>query len=1783
MACQIVRDKFGDVTQVRAANGKESLAYKSLLRVVNETKDLSTIKNQFKSWEGKHINSVDDNKELALALYKQLYSPAFKEWFGDWKAGMGSKVIDENGEPLLVYHHSRENFSAFDEEKTSMGSFFFDRGNVRGISEYSNGFKKDGSWGKLNLYPVFLNIRNPFIGYYDEDILKMDPDKEDIMWSGGHFISPEIKQNLKSKGIDGLIPSYSHVSYYVAFDSNQIKSGFNQGGFDKSSDIYRQVKGSTQPSPASPATIKKVKEFLNRVGVKVEEVENIKVNGQKIGATGLADPMRRLIQISQGNYDVALTEEAMHIAVELVEQKNPKLFRDMMAQIGKYGLFNDVIRDYKDISEYRTSDGKPDIFKIKKETIGKILAQTIIDQNEGSKENPAFQVQAKTWWEKIVDWLKELFGKAGMNPFQETAEAILEGKETLGKAADLTKYSGVFLQKEQDIIDKLKLNNANIAKTDEGFEINGNKIKKSVMDNVADYLKSRFRGRELQVANKEFNEAQHETEDKFHQDLKDILDRYIDDTGVRRLEEDPHITPSAMDPFDNTIYNTLDQHIKERLESYPGGTKFFHDINIYDGINTAGRVDFLAILPDGYIDILQFKMPDILHKQTDIPLYKQESYNVEIEGLRKILQTGYKVERGQFRYTRAIPVRATYEGVQWEPGNPESMVTYKPKSVKIGNIDARLIEDESLVPIASISETTGDKKLDKFITRLRGLVQKMSEERVSPDKRAEKSQRIAALLASIRKLQVQEKADGVLASAKLIVKAQQEKYIRLNDAFDNTDPSISTLKEINKIASDILDEKDQVEIYSDLYRVFKDVFDDGSEKAKEVLQKAREISDDAQDSVDKYWNLSVKFRTKKLAAMFGIQDEFNPEKQLTWYRRMVRSLSQSSLKAGAILWELVKKINNTYQLEFRDRLEALKKLEEPVKEWLKGRSMDSLYSKILQMKDGKWNGKFIQQYHRDFYSTLREHQEKGGRKWVLDNIDVDAYRDWYRDMHETVLENYRDARLHEDDQENDKRIKQQIAQFEDTFDIDKPGGAGVHNYRLKDFPLDNKWESDEYKELQKGENKPLLDLYNYWRSKLDESLELGMIEEHNGWSWFPNVRKNRIEKLMSGGGLGLLDRTKIDPEDLEFGKIDPLTGKPVDEVHANYVSDLGKWVKQADGTGYMDYTDKSKDLFSVMALWEREIVKFKLKTESEGLARMLYYTELGQGRDLEKGALQTSKTGKLQKDESGNPIVVDNDINARYIKDHIDAVYYGKGTANESDIAIDIPYKAAVQRINKIFGREILTVPDKETINMSGTKGLEAINRFYMTKTLGVNVFTSAANLFGGTINTYINQGKFFDKKDVVESETDMVSGKFWATEESKKMAGLLSYFHPFLEDKTNEDIRKMSLSNAVKYFSSDHLFFMQRWSDEHVNQVIGMSFIKNAMVKDGKIVNIREYARKELGHKDKYLGTRQETKEFDEKLEKRIEELKKSPEALLNYATIKDDHIEIPGVDRLGSQTINFREQILSFIKDALGNTSREDLSLYKRSIIMQSFFMFKNWIPRMLDVRGQSLKYNPGSQQYEWGRVRMLGTAVQYYLGGKVKDLKESLGTDQKGIVAIAKDMYRRKQAEFAEQGEDFDMNEAEFIDMYIKGVRSEFKEIVLGLGLMGILFAARAAQPPKNDDPQSKGMYKWALRGIDKLQDEVNFFYNPSSFTDIVNGSTFPAVGVFVDIEKFIKTGIAKAYYKLIGDDQQAGKEHPAKYVFKILPVTKELVTYMAIFNNDFAKDFGIKISSQNGSTR
>ena len=98
---------------------------------------------------------------LTPEQYKLVRTPAFKKWFGDWENDPknASKVIDANGEPLVVYHGTKAKFNIFKINSTKPYSFFAQN------KEYANEYTKDNYIvGKPKIYECFLNIRTLFNG-----------------------------------------------------------------------------------------------------------------------------------------------------------------------------------------------------------------------------------------------------------------------------------------------------------------------------------------------------------------------------------------------------------------------------------------------------------------------------------------------------------------------------------------------------------------------------------------------------------------------------------------------------------------------------------------------------------------------------------------------------------------------------------------------------------------------------------------------------------------------------------------------------------------------------------------------------------------------------------------------------------------------------------------------------------------------------------------------------------------------------------------------------------------------------------------------------------------------------------------------------------------------------------------------------------------------------------------------------------------------------------------------------------------------------------------------------------------------------------------------------------------------------------------------------------------------------------------------------------------------------------------------------------------------------------
>lgn len=135
-----------------------------------------------------------------------------------------SKVVDENGEPLVVYHGTDAKFNVFDRTKT--------RANMDIQGMFFSPWDIDAQGYGSNVRAFFLNIKNPAdsgIGYSSLSKYK-----------GQNNAGVKAREELIARGFDGV---NNDSEEYIAFEPNQIKSATdNVGTFDpENPDVWYSV------------------------------------------------------------------------------------------------------------------------------------------------------------------------------------------------------------------------------------------------------------------------------------------------------------------------------------------------------------------------------------------------------------------------------------------------------------------------------------------------------------------------------------------------------------------------------------------------------------------------------------------------------------------------------------------------------------------------------------------------------------------------------------------------------------------------------------------------------------------------------------------------------------------------------------------------------------------------------------------------------------------------------------------------------------------------------------------------------------------------------------------------------------------------------------------------------------------------------------------------------------------------------------------------------------------------------------------------------------------------------------------------------------------------------------------------------------------------------------------------------------------------------------------------------------------------------------------------------
>ena len=1548
-------------------------------------------------------------------------------------------------------------------------------------------------------------------------------------------------------------------------------------------ELFLQNSEEALPTNASPKTLKIIRDFLEKVGVNVNIVKEIVVNGVKYDANGVAQVMQQLISVVEGKEAQALPEEAMHFAVSIIKQTNPKLYQKLMKEINGYDMLTQVFRTYGNDPLYQ-KDGKPDVIKLKEEAIAKVLVEKIINKSEGIAETKENVATAQSWWRGIVDWIRDLlYIKSG---FDQVTIDIISGKD-IGTADQIgEEQDATFLQKskQDNVYDSVVELSKRITRPAEGenkYVVDGKEVSR-VSDIVKTYYDNRQKNQELldDEYDTAVKELKKEKGTKGHADLEYAFSLFVDENGylkdaaTRALnkENDDYISQIGSQSF----YETLRDNLERRLESYPEGTRFIKEVAIYNGKNLAGTVDFMAINPEGKIDILDWKFMNLnQEKYTDVPWYKIESWNIQMDEYKKILVANYGVQAKDFRQTRMIPILAQYSrGKKSKDGKVIELPRLT--GVKIGDVNVQDIDEQEdfLLPVPTKDESTDNRKLDELLKKLNNAYERFAKEKVTPDRKDAKREQLQSLFKAIRRLQVKRDVRPLIEQAKLLEQKAEELFQRYKNLYENPeDVTKFSEEELNNFSDEVESIQNAFDSYINIHNLLKDVVDDA-----DLRNDLRDISDVASDFISELTEVNKNFVNDVLAKRENFNDVLSPEKIVKGIAKFFSSTSTIQVKTIQLLFKKANMAFGKATISTQVENAKLEKLRDDYLAWANSKGITQ--KEFFAMIKKKDSNELIDQFKKEFYTQAKKAAKDGDVQWVKDNVDVAQLEEALEKKKNEEIEKVKNKPNRRGTPEEIlKSISREISDVERLYSINTDSSKGWFLYdTVKKFPM-SKWETEDWKNLNKPDNAPAKAFYDYIVEKNKEYADLGYISKQKERIFLPYVEGSLVEAAIKGQSLSAGQRfwrsISIDAGDVGYGQIDPETGKPINTIPKYFTTPFEAVL--------------SEDLFRTMSMYNEAALRYKYVNEIEAQVRAIARVEKN------KKTIMTNSLGKVARDPITGDVVYNpesTDGNYELLDSMIKSIIYGQRyIENQNFDAALFKIGKWGETINEKLGIKVFP-EELEGRQVTLNKVVDNLNSSFSIATLGFNLGSSISNGLGGTFQSIINSGKYFTKNDFISAETQVIINKF-SNEDKAKFFKAFEYFQP-LTDNYNRDLanrlstniavegklaNKISSNFATDEGFQDFLMWMMRSADRTVQGANFLAFINNSVVIDGKVVNAREYLRSLPEYKGRWSGSSQDRKSFDERFDEEVKKLVEE-KGVMKLATIENNEFVIPGVERMSNSVLDVRRKVQQLSKDAMGNLSEDDVRLINMNILGKSFMVFKNWIPRLVDVRFGGLKYNAASDAYEWGRTRMMMSVLQDNLFTNFDGLLGLITGNDRGVELMRQSFEKRAEKYKLETGRDLEMTEEVYMDLFHSNVNAFGRDLMFVLALTALTFGMAAAAPDDDEDALVKNQYNYARRLADKLSDEVSYFYNPTSVLNLVGNGPFPAMSILNNGFKGLKNSFIELYGLGIGDEELVEDTKVIKYLARTFPFANQMVGYLPLFYPDMAKDLGIRVQSNYG---
>nr|DAR46956.1 MAG TPA: PolyVal ADP-Ribosyltransferase [Caudoviricetes sp.] len=291
-------DNWTDVGKLPNGNGMTSTASAS----EDNISDLEQNVNEKFSMKEDSDFEYDEDSNLTREQQRQVATPEFKRWF------MDSKVVDEEGKPLVVYHGTDAEFNVFDMSKG--------RANMDIQGAFFSPYELDAQGYGENVGAYYLSIQNPA----DEGTAYKALNR----FKGQNNAGIKAREYLQKQGYDGVYNGYDE---YIAFEPTQIKSATdNVGTFDPfNPDVRYSLKETDEDVRKQVDLTRELMEETGGYRLTQEDAERVmkrvaKEFGSQTDANELAADFARVMEYArQQNADMdQVDNELLSIADKMI-------------------------------------------------------------------------------------------------------------------------------------------------------------------------------------------------------------------------------------------------------------------------------------------------------------------------------------------------------------------------------------------------------------------------------------------------------------------------------------------------------------------------------------------------------------------------------------------------------------------------------------------------------------------------------------------------------------------------------------------------------------------------------------------------------------------------------------------------------------------------------------------------------------------------------------------------------------------------------------------------------------------------------------------------------------------------------------------------------------------------------------------------------------------------------------------------------------------------------------------------------------------------------------------------------------------------------------------------------------------------------------------------------------------------------------------------------------------------------------------------------------------------